>query len=131
MENTCWFCEANDAAEEKAYEVNLKMHNDRKDKTAVNIKRCEQCAEKHRRADLLSNSMYILELILVAVAYFVFKLEWLYIAIGYFALIRPMSGLSKKIREKVSDPHMSVCDVSNHPEVREKLEEGYMETRRF
>ncbi|MBN2878884.1 MAG: hypothetical protein JXN65_04555 [Clostridia bacterium] len=131
MENICWFCESNDAAEEKAYEVNLKMHNDRKDKIAVNIQRCEECAEKHKKADILSNSMYILELILVAIAYFVFKLEWIYIAIGYFALIRPMSGLSKKIREKVSGPYKSVCDVSKHPVVKDKLEEGYVETRRF
>ena len=130
MENKCWFCETNDAVEDKAYEVGLRMHNDRKDKIAVNVQRCDECAEKHKKADILSNSMYILELILVAVAILV-KLEWLYIAIGYFVLIKPLSSLSKKIREKVSEPYMSVCDVSKHPGVREKLEEGYVETRRF
>ena len=79
----------------------------------------------------LSSLMYLLEIVLVTVLYFVVKLDLIYIALIYIALMRPLTSLSKKIRQMVSDPDKSVCVVSEHDEVKAMLEEGFIETRRF
>ena len=62
MENKCWFCGVNDAAEDMEYLVELKNSSDRKDKKTVEIERCDSCYEKHRKGDRLSSLMYLLEI---------------------------------------------------------------------
>ena len=133
MENKCWFCEINSAAEEKEYYVALKHGQNRNDKKTVEIQRCERCEKKHSKGDLFASLMYILEAVLLFGVYLVFKkyIDLLYVAVAYVILMRPLTYLSKKIREKTAEPAKSVCVVSEHQEVNELIEEGYFETRRF
>lgn len=131
MDNKCWFCNENDAVDEKSYIVSLKKHDNRKDIKTVEIARCERCAENHKKSHNLSNIMYFIELILVAVAYFVIKLDLLYIAVAYVLFINPLSALSKKIREKTAEPYKSVVHIDKNEEVIALFEEGYIDNRRY
>ena len=131
MENKCWFCNTNEASQDMEYPVALKKHDNRKDAKTVDINRCEECAQKHKKGDILSFLMYLIEIILVAIAYFVFHADLIYIAVVYVILMRPLTSLSKKIRDSIASPNKSVCHVADNDEVKELLEEGYIESRRF
>lgn len=131
MESNCWFCQRNEASQDYEYTVDLKKQDNRKDTKTVNIPRCEECTQKHRKGDNLALLMYLSEVLLVAMAYFVFNVELLYIALGYVALTRPLSSLSRTIRNKVVAPDKSVTEVTGHTEIHQLLEDGYVEKRRF
>ncbi|MEX1377375.1 MAG: hypothetical protein AB1Z23_07840 [Eubacteriales bacterium] len=131
MENKCWFCGENDAAENTGYEVRLKKHDDKKDVIKVKIPICTECAKTQKKGDLFSTFMYLIVLALAAVAILVFKIEWFYVGLVYILLTRALSSFSVQIRNKLSEPNKSVCVVSENPDVLAKLEEGYVETRRF
>ena len=131
MENKCWFCETNEALSDFGYLLELKKVKNRKDKKIVEIDRCKECANKHRKGDRLSSLLYILEIGIVAVSYFVFNIELLYIVLIYIALTRPLTSLMQKIRDRIASPYKSVCTTSTHEEVGKLLEEGYIEARKF
>ena len=131
MENKCWFCGNNEAENNLEYEVLMRKHDNRKDKTMVEVPRCRQCADKHKKADTLSFIMYLMQLPVFAVLLYVFKVEFIYLAIIWLLLTRVLSTFSLSIRNKVAEPDKSVCVVSENPDVKAKMEEGYIETRRF
>jgi|GEM_PF-4784602 len=131
MDNKCWFCDSNEAIEEKSYTVSLRKHDNRKDQKIIKIDRCNECASKHRKGDIISNIMYALEVVMVAVAYFVFKIDFVYVIVGYLLLRRLLSMLSVKVRHWTAQPFKSVCVIADNEEVKKALEEGYIESRKF
>lgn len=129
--NICWFCNANEATENSSYKIALKHHKNKKDIKIVEIKRCTECEKKHRTSNLLSTSMYLLELVMVAVLYFVFELEFFYVVAIYIILMKILTSASKGIRRKISAPAKAECDVDQHKDVSIAVADGYIEKRRF
>lgn len=131
MQDKCWFCNENESQEDTVYNVALVMKGNRKDTKIVDIPRCSRCDELHKKADLYSILMYVGELVLISLLLFVFKLEFMYVALVYLILMRVLSDLAQKIRRKVSAPYKSVCDVYQNDAVSDLVEQGYIEKRRF